>query len=361
MRPVERESSASESVESRRAGAAIDCDAAWAGPGNRRMTSCCICMNRPAEQACCLCFTRHTRIRQTSHAAGVVAAFSTGARRVSHPIIAGMTRMRSCAAAASIPVALISRSDRPEVTRPRRWPQGSPGPRRIQASAFTRGWLAGSAHDLPTALAAMEGTPASKRRPGGGRPTLHPPSSFTAIATRRCIRATAPARSLHGRGTQVDRGKANEPPCYRTATPIPAQSTAMPRVGAPPEHRPVHGGGHTWFGGEEDSRLHERGRMPAPRCLVFLHTALTMVSAPKCELTEMQVPVPHRRCLFVFYSSSRPRALTRTVGPHGVNCSAEECGIAMYHFQELAESPSSSCNTCSGVPSCTCQLAQVRC
>lgn len=109
------------------------------------------------------------------------------------------------------------------------------------------GLACGSAHDLPSALAAMKGTPGSNGRRGAvaaqGTPTIvfhgdrdktvHPRNGAEVIA-----------RSTHARGPgKSERGRSPNGYAYTRTV----HRNAKGRVLL--EHWLVHGGGHAWFGG----------------------------------------------------------------------------------------------------------------
>ena len=115
------------------------------------------------------------------------------------------------------------------------------------------GLACGSAHDLPSALAAMKGMPGSIGRPSGiagasrsiptivfhgdHDKTVHPRNSTDVLAQ--------PAHREGGHGGQVwtERGQAPNGHSYTRTV----HRDATGRVVL--EHWLVHGGGHTWFGG----------------------------------------------------------------------------------------------------------------
>ena len=135
------------------------------------------------------------------------------------------------------------------------------------------GLACGSAHDLPTALAAMQGTQGSNRRPGvvaaHGTPTIvfhgdhdktvHPRNGAEIIA-----------RSKHAGGPgESERGQSPNGYAYTRTV----QRNAEGRVLL--EHWLIHGGGHAWFGGcGEGSYTDAKGPDASAEMLrFFLQTA----------------------------------------------------------------------------------------
>lgn len=115
------------------------------------------------------------------------------------------------------------------------------------------GLACGSAHDLPSALAAMKGMPASKGRPSGiagASPsiptivfhgdhdkTVHPRNGADVISK------SAHREGNHGGQVSTERGQAPGGHSYTRTV----HRDAAGRVVL--EHWLVHGGGHAWFGG----------------------------------------------------------------------------------------------------------------
>jgi poly(3-hydroxybutyrate) depolymerase len=113
------------------------------------------------------------------------------------------------------------------------------------------GLACGSAHDLPSALAAMKGMPAAIRRPseaashsiptivfhGDRDQTVHPRNGVDVISK------STHREGGHGGEAWIERGEAlNGHPYTRT---VHRDATAQVVL----EHWLVHGGGHAWFGG----------------------------------------------------------------------------------------------------------------
>ncbi len=114
------------------------------------------------------------------------------------------------------------------------------------------GLACGSAHDLPSALAAMKGMPASTGRPSGAGAshsiptivfhgdrdqTVHPRNGVDVISK------SAHLEGGHGGQASTERGQALDGHSYTRTV----HRDAAGRVVL--EHWLVHGGGHAWFGG----------------------------------------------------------------------------------------------------------------
>ena len=115
------------------------------------------------------------------------------------------------------------------------------------------GLACGSAHDLPSALAAMQGLSVSMGRPGNAAPPLHATPTIVFHGDRdRTVHPRngidAIANSAHWEGGQggdvvTEQGQApGGHPFTRTVHRDAAGQLLL-------EHWLVHGGGHTWFGG----------------------------------------------------------------------------------------------------------------
>jgi poly(3-hydroxybutyrate) depolymerase len=115
------------------------------------------------------------------------------------------------------------------------------------------GLACGSAHDLPSALAAMKGMPGTIGRPpavaanthsiptivfhGDHDKTVHPRNGTDVVAQ------SAPREGGHCGQPQIERGQAPDGHSYTRTV----HRDATGRVVL--EHWLVHGGGHAWFGG----------------------------------------------------------------------------------------------------------------
>jgi poly(hydroxyalkanoate) depolymerase family esterase len=140
------------------------------------------------------------------------------------------------------------------------------------------GLACGSAHDLPSALAAMKGMPASIGRPseaaashsiptivfhGDRDQTVHPRNGVDVIS-----KSTHRAGG-HGGQASIERGQAPNGHSYTRTI----HRDAAGRVVL--EHWLVHGGGHAWFGGSRAGSYSDpRGPSAAAEMIrFFLHTS----------------------------------------------------------------------------------------
>jgi poly(hydroxyalkanoate) depolymerase family esterase len=136
------------------------------------------------------------------------------------------------------------------------------------------GLACGSAHDLPSALAAMKGMPVSNGRPSvvaGASPsiptivfhgdhdkTVHPRNGAEVISK------SAHREGDHGGQVSTERGRAPDGHCYTRTV----HRDAAGRVVL--EHWLVHGGGHAWFGGSRAGSYSDpRGPNAAAEMLRF--------------------------------------------------------------------------------------------
>ncbi len=136
------------------------------------------------------------------------------------------------------------------------------------------GLACGSAHDLPSALAAMKGMPAPAGRPGGPTATSHAIPTIVFHGDRdRTVHprngANVIAQSVHSAGNGggeilTESGAAPHGHAYTRTI----HRDASGRVVL--EHWLVHGGGHAWFGGDRaGSYTDPRGPNAAAEMLRF--------------------------------------------------------------------------------------------
>jgi poly(hydroxyalkanoate) depolymerase family esterase len=136
------------------------------------------------------------------------------------------------------------------------------------------GLACGSAHDLPSALAAMKGMPAPSGRPGGSTAASHAIPTIVFHGDRdRTVHprngADVIAQSVHSAGAGrdqvfIERGEAPHGHSYTRTI----HRDASGRVVL--EHWLVHGGGHAWFGGDRaGSYTDPRGPSAAAEMIRF--------------------------------------------------------------------------------------------
>jgi poly(hydroxyalkanoate) depolymerase family esterase len=130
---------------------------------------------------------------------------------------------------------------------------GTAYPELYAAVGVHSGLACGSAHDLPSALAAMRGTPASFGRNTGSMPTA--PATPTIVFHGDRDKTVHPRNSEHVVSQSAERNGVSsaDPTTERGQAPgghaytrtIHRDSTGRVML----EHWLVHGGGHAWFGG----------------------------------------------------------------------------------------------------------------